>query len=232
MYHSVCPLVGIGTTHPLSRKRVCPPEPKGGWGLPRLRVRGRRVPLRTTGEKARHSVYSVPAQYHANRGGNFKEIELSRLSWAKPAKVPYSWLRFGLASAGYRGLGVYSTVQQYLIMAPNCWAMAWKARWGVDPPLAIIAMQALTLPGPGVLSTTVPDYGTELLGHGMEGEVRGGPTLGHGSHAGPHTTRPWQVRQLSSFGRIAQTKLSTWSKGTINHVKDIVCFAHSIRFSK
>jgi hypothetical protein len=24
-YHSVCPLVGIGTSHPLSRKRVCPP---------------------------------------------------------------------------------------------------------------------------------------------------------------------------------------------------------------
>jgi hypothetical protein len=32
-------------------------------------------------------------------------------------------------------------------MAPNCWAMAWKARWGVDPPLAMAAMQALTLPG-------------------------------------------------------------------------------------
>ncbi len=32
------------------------------------------------------------------RGGSFKEIELSRLR--------YSWLRFGLASAGYRGLRV------------------------------------------------------------------------------------------------------------------------------
>ncbi len=31
-YHSVCPLVGIGTPPPLTRKRVCPspPEPKGG----------------------------------------------------------------------------------------------------------------------------------------------------------------------------------------------------------
>ncbi len=31
-YHSVCPFVGIGTAHHLSRKRVCPPppEPKGG----------------------------------------------------------------------------------------------------------------------------------------------------------------------------------------------------------
>ncbi len=29
-YQSVCPLVRIGTPHPLSRKRVCPPlEPKG-----------------------------------------------------------------------------------------------------------------------------------------------------------------------------------------------------------
>jgi hypothetical protein len=34
------------------------------------------------------------------RGGSFKEIELS-LPIAK-----LSWLRFGLASAGYRGLGV------------------------------------------------------------------------------------------------------------------------------
>ncbi len=40
-YHSVCPLVGIGTPPPLSRKRVfpSPPEPKGG-GDTRLRVRG------------------------------------------------------------------------------------------------------------------------------------------------------------------------------------------------
>ncbi len=32
-YHSVCPLVGIGTPHPLSRKRVCtPPPPTKGEG--------------------------------------------------------------------------------------------------------------------------------------------------------------------------------------------------------
>jgi hypothetical protein len=33
-YHGVCPLVGIGTPHPLSRQQVrpSPPEPKGGWG--------------------------------------------------------------------------------------------------------------------------------------------------------------------------------------------------------
>ncbi len=37
------------------------------------------------------------------RGGSFKEIELSRLSSAKPATD--SWLRFGLASAGYLILG-------------------------------------------------------------------------------------------------------------------------------
>ncbi len=30
-YHSVCPLVRIGTPHPLFRKRVCPPRTKG-WG--------------------------------------------------------------------------------------------------------------------------------------------------------------------------------------------------------
>jgi hypothetical protein len=36
-YHSVCPLVGIGigTPHPLSRKRCAspPPQPRGGGGL-------------------------------------------------------------------------------------------------------------------------------------------------------------------------------------------------------
>jgi hypothetical protein len=35
-HHSVCPLVWIGSAHPLSRKRVCLTEPKGGapsaWG--------------------------------------------------------------------------------------------------------------------------------------------------------------------------------------------------------
>ncbi len=32
-YHSVCPLAGVGTPHPLSRKRVCfLPEPWGGGG--------------------------------------------------------------------------------------------------------------------------------------------------------------------------------------------------------
>jgi hypothetical protein len=42
LYHSVCSFVGIGTPHPLSRKRVCtppPPQPKEGEHT-RLRVRG------------------------------------------------------------------------------------------------------------------------------------------------------------------------------------------------
>jgi hypothetical protein len=30
-YHSVCPLVGIGTPRPLFRKRVCPPPGTKGW---------------------------------------------------------------------------------------------------------------------------------------------------------------------------------------------------------
>jgi hypothetical protein len=39
-YHSVCPLVRIGTPHPLSRERVySPPESKGGEHT-RLLVRG------------------------------------------------------------------------------------------------------------------------------------------------------------------------------------------------
>jgi hypothetical protein len=50
-YHSVCPLVGIWTTHPLSRMRVCPPpHPKQRWGgdnsdNTRLRVRGWGSPI-------------------------------------------------------------------------------------------------------------------------------------------------------------------------------------------
>jgi hypothetical protein len=64
-------------------------------------------------------------------------------------------------------------------------------------PLPMAVMQALKLPDPGVYNTTVPDYGTELLGQGMEGEVGGGPTLSHGSHAGPNTTRPWSVQYLT-----------------------------------
>ncbi len=40
-YHSVCPLVGIGTLPPLSRQLVClSPRYKRGGGHTRLRVRG------------------------------------------------------------------------------------------------------------------------------------------------------------------------------------------------
>jgi hypothetical protein len=59
-YHSVCPLVGIGTLPtPLSPASAPPPRTGGGgtiacgWG-----VGG--VPIPTTGEKAKHSAYSVP----------------------------------------------------------------------------------------------------------------------------------------------------------------------------
>jgi hypothetical protein len=31
-YHSVCPLVGIWTPHPFSRKRECPPPPPNRGG--------------------------------------------------------------------------------------------------------------------------------------------------------------------------------------------------------
>ncbi len=41
-----------------SRKRVC--RPPWGGGNTRLRVRRREEPIRTTGETAWHSVYSVP----------------------------------------------------------------------------------------------------------------------------------------------------------------------------
>ncbi len=61
-YHSVCPLVRVGTPHPLSRKRVCSLPPEPGGGHTRLRVRwlgGGMVPIRTIGEKAWYFVCSV-----------------------------------------------------------------------------------------------------------------------------------------------------------------------------
>jgi hypothetical protein len=40
-FHSVCPLVGIGLSRPISRQRVCPsPRNQMGVGHTRLRVRG------------------------------------------------------------------------------------------------------------------------------------------------------------------------------------------------
>jgi hypothetical protein len=60
-YHSVCPLVRIGSALSLSRKRVCPPLRKqGGSATLACGERGWADPIRTTGEKAWHSVYSVP----------------------------------------------------------------------------------------------------------------------------------------------------------------------------
>ncbi len=60
--HSVCPLVRIGTPHPLSCKHLT------GWG----------VPIRTTGEKAQHSVYSVGCLKSAkiNKKKGYKELAL------------------------------------------------------------------------------------------------------------------------------------------------------------
>ncbi len=60
-YQSVCPFVRIGSPRAPSTASECvPPEPKGG-GNTRWRVMGlgRGEPIRTTGEKAWHSVYSV-----------------------------------------------------------------------------------------------------------------------------------------------------------------------------
>ncbi len=59
LYKSGCHTVRIGSPRPLSRMRVCPPLGTYGGSHTRLRVRGRGEPIWTTGEKARHSVYSV-----------------------------------------------------------------------------------------------------------------------------------------------------------------------------
>ncbi len=47
-YNSVCPLVRIGTPHPLSRTRVCPPSTKGGDTLSFADGGGGGVPIRRT----------------------------------------------------------------------------------------------------------------------------------------------------------------------------------------
>ncbi len=44
--------------------------------------------------------------FSLTRGGSFKELSLASL--AKLSWLRHSWLRFGLASAGYRGLGVHN----------------------------------------------------------------------------------------------------------------------------
>jgi hypothetical protein len=80
-YHCVCPLVRIGSDHPLyytksitvsvpsselgpptpspASECVTPPPRNQGWGITRLRVRGWADPVRTTGKKAWPSVYSA-----------------------------------------------------------------------------------------------------------------------------------------------------------------------------
>ncbi len=50
----------LGLPQPLSRKRVCPLPESNGGGHTRLRVGVGGVLIPTTGEKAKHSAYSVP----------------------------------------------------------------------------------------------------------------------------------------------------------------------------
>ncbi len=57
-YQSICPFVRLAPPPPLSRKRVCPPPLWNQGGHP-LAVEGTGEPIRTTGEKAWRSVYSV-----------------------------------------------------------------------------------------------------------------------------------------------------------------------------
>ncbi len=65
-YHSIksttlyVPSSELGLPQPLSRKQVCPPLNQRVGGHTRLRLGGGWVPIPTTGEKAKHSAYSVP----------------------------------------------------------------------------------------------------------------------------------------------------------------------------
>ncbi len=51
-YHSICPLVRIGTPQPFSSKPVCTHRNQRGGGHTRQRDKGGGVTIRTTGEKA------------------------------------------------------------------------------------------------------------------------------------------------------------------------------------
>ncbi len=64
-YQSVCPFVGNGSLYLLPRKRVClsPLGPKEGRSNTPMRLRGWGDPIRTTGKKAWHSVYSVTSSF-------------------------------------------------------------------------------------------------------------------------------------------------------------------------
>ncbi len=103
-YHSVCPLVRIGT---LYRKRVCsvtpPPPNKGGWHT-HLRVRRWEVPIRMTGEKPDIlSVYSVDCPPPTPYFNSF--VKRATYEWhplfKKQVPVPY-WLliRFIIENPG------------------------------------------------------------------------------------------------------------------------------------
>jgi hypothetical protein len=60
-YHSVCPLVGIGTP-----SKSASPQNRGGGGVhSRLHVRWWGVPIQTTEEKAKYSVYSVLSMFRS-----------------------------------------------------------------------------------------------------------------------------------------------------------------------
>ncbi len=55
-FYRVCPFVGNGSPHPLSRMRMCLPlGPKGGWEQHSLAGKEVGDPIRTTGQKAWHS---------------------------------------------------------------------------------------------------------------------------------------------------------------------------------
>jgi hypothetical protein len=69
-YQSVRPFVRIGTPQTLTRKRGCPSLPGTGWGG-NTWVRGRGEPIRTTGEKAWHSVYSGAQYFMCNYSNPF-----------------------------------------------------------------------------------------------------------------------------------------------------------------
>ncbi len=83
-YQSVCPFVRIGFPGPLSRKRVCPPPPETkGRKNTRWRVRGLGEQIRTTGEKAWHTVYSVVKGMERSRTFVWGHIVLASFRWGE-----------------------------------------------------------------------------------------------------------------------------------------------------
>ncbi len=107
-YRGVCPLVGIGTLPPLLSPASMPIAPSKGGGNTRLGVRGWGSPnsaIPTTGEKAKHSAYSMVCKQGYTLSDNCRFVcgkDYSRLILVKLLlHIILARLEWGLRRAGH-----------------------------------------------------------------------------------------------------------------------------------